>query len=149
MWLNFEKRFCQIELCWWFKVCYGIMFHLYVVHYFGVSNLSKYHKIQDTKSSKNNITNFGIQFGKVSDRGFSKRNHGSLPAWQKGLNVRSDSYFWNHKFRNKDHFNIKIFLPGWQAARILFWKTSIVLRLFQANPLVPDCGLCRRTIRGT
>ena len=25
-------------------------------------------------------------------------------------NIRTDSYFWIHEFRNKDHFNIKVIL---------------------------------------
>ena len=42
---------------------------------------------------------------------------------------------WNHEFRNKDHFNIKVFFARvavWQAARILFWKTSIVFNPWKA-----------------
>ena len=39
----------------------------------------------------------------------------------------TDSHFWNYKFRNKDHFNIKVFC---QAARISLRKTSMVLQIW-------------------
>ena len=62
----------------------------------------------------------------------------SVPTWHKGIQKqaslerdfrRMNSYFWNHKFRINDHFNIKVFLPAWQTARILFGKTSTLSKL--------------------
>ena len=66
----------------------------------------------------------------------------------------TDSYFWIHEFRDKDHFkqifvevilfwfykfinkyyfNIQVFLPGRQAARISFRKTSVILIVEYGN----------------
>ena len=39
----------------------------------------------------------------------------SLTKWYES---RSDSYFWIHGFWNKNHFNIQVALPTWQANRL-------------------------------
>ena len=39
--------------------------------------------------------------------------------------IWGDPYFWIHGMRNKNQFNIQVFLPGWHATRTWFRKTSI------------------------
>ena len=89
-----------------------------------------------------------------------------LPAWLKSLNVEvilisgfmnseiritSNNFCRNHKFRNKAHFIIKVFLPGWQATRIHFEKPLVrgsfaevgfVLHIDYFSPLktMESCG---------
>ena len=48
-----------------------------------------------------------------------------------------DPYFWIHGFRNKNQFNIYVFLAGWQAARISFRKPVIA----STCTFIDECGL--------